>query len=230
MDNLIEKITLYDILAYAFSGFMFLLIAGYGRWESFLQTGETEGGLTIPVFLLILVSYFMGILMSELSALAICLLNAGWTRKVRERLVRAFPALEKIVLKRRGQESVGVLGSGVSEETVVNALIASKAEKSPEKIRKKGIENYVPYMYGIIQVIPEYKRIHNYASAFVLYKNLSAAVCSGCLVLFLSGRFTWREALAAGIVLVLLIIRAVRFYKKKNRYAIIWFVDKYMGR
>lgn len=230
MDNLFEKITLYDILAYAFSGFIFLLIIGYGKWKSLPGVGGAEEELALPIFCIILLSYFMGILLSELSSLAMHLLCIVLKSKVYERLRSFFYAHRIVNLRWSGSANIGVFGSGVSEETVINALIRSNVGKSPERIKEKGIENYISYMYGIIQVSPEYKRIHNYASAFVLYKNLSAAVCAGSIILFLGGRLTWREALVAGVALVLLISRTIRFNIKKIKYTIIWFVDKFIEK
>lgn len=226
MDNLFEKITLYDILAYAFSGFIFLLITGYGKWKSLPLSGGTEEEQNLPIFCIVLLSYFMGILLSELSSMVMHMCIVLKSRSY-DRFRSLLPFRGRVNYKRGKSEDIGIFGSGVPEETVIGALIKAKVEKSPERIKEKGIENYVSYMYGIIQVSPEYKRIHNYASAFVLYKNLSAAVCAGSFILFLNGRFTWREAMAAAIALMLLISRTIRFNKKKIKYTVIWFVDKF---
>ena len=227
MDNLFEKITLYDILAYAFSGFIFLLITGYGKWKSLPLPGGTEEEQKLPIFCIVLLSYFMGILLSELSSMVMRILCIVLKSRSYDRLRSLLPFRGRVNHRRGKSENIGVFGSGVPEETVIGALIKAKVEKSPERIKEKGIEKYVSYMYGIIQVSPEYKRIHNYASAFVLYKNLSAAVCAGGFILFLNGRFTWREALAAVVALVLLLRRTIRLNKKKIKYTVIWFVDTF---
>ena len=146
MDNLFEKITLYDILAYAFSGFIFLLITEYGKWKSLPLSSGTEVEQKLPIFCIVLLSYFMGILLSELSSIVMRILCIVLKSRSYDRLRSLLPFRGRVNHKKGKSENIGVIGSGVPEETVTSALIKAKVEKSPERIKEKGIENYVSYI------------------------------------------------------------------------------------
>ncbi len=96
------------------------------------------------------------------------------------------------------------------------------------------ITDYFKQMYGDIQSDPEYRRIHNYASAEVLYKNLAPAVLISAVILCIS----FPEGLwGKGIVLIsgaagmrIAWHRGKRFRCKKQDYTVCWYVEKYLGK
>lgn len=213
MGNLLEKITLYDILGYMFPGCVLLLFLFLGACSEdfFAFLNRWKENMGILSFLFILASYLCGIILSELTELAV------WIKK-----------------KIRAGKPVEWEKDASLREQVAAALIKSGYHETKEDIKTE-IENkgltrtrYMGYMYGAVQGSAEYKRIHDYASAFVLYKNLAAAFAIGTAALALSGKWDFGALAAGGVCCLLMINRSIRFYHKKNLYAVVWFLDKYL--
>lgn len=211
MGNLLERITLYDILGYALPGCVLLLLlllgidakcisAFYCKWK------DNIGAL---YFIFFLAAYLSGIILSELTDTIVAiriklkpLAAAKWEQDdcLREQVARA--------LKK----------SGYNEG----------AERIVDVIEREGMSRYMGYMYGFVQVSTEYKRIHDYASAYVLYKNLAMVFAIGTGFLFIRKGWDF-EILILGVVLtVLMVKRSIRFYHIRNKYAVVWFLNKYL--
>lgn len=208
MGNLLEKITLYDLLGYTFPGCVLLLLLFLSfptTVSSFLT--EWEEYLGIIYFIFFLTSYFSGIILSELTEMF------AW---IGRNVTTVKPAWEK-------DASLG--------EQIAKALKSSGYPESREQIcetiKNQGLGRYMGYMYGSIQVNAEYQRIHDYASAYVMYKNLGAAFIIGTVFLCRSLGWNFVVLAAGGFLSLLLINRSIRFYQKKNQYAVIWFLDKF---
>ena len=117
------------------------------------------------------------------------------------------------------------------ESLAVNALkhlgvYVTDACKISEEIQKN-----LFYIYGEIQVDSKYKRIHNYASCEVLYRNMAMSLCVlEIFVIFARNMEThykiWISLLFI-IGAILMAIRAYRFMIKKELYAVYWFIEKY---
>ena len=215
MESLLEKITLYDLLGYMFSGCILNLMILLGLYQQYSSEMEKiyedyEGGLTFAFFL---ISYLAGILLSEISEF----INT-WIKKL----------LKKV--KMSGSIG-GMEETGASEEELAAALVSSGIMERPDKIKEKinsqGWQVYMKYMYGLLQSDERYRRIHNYASIVVLCKNVSMALVSGMLFLLLYRSCSFILGTAILLSVVVLIRRGVRFKKKKDTYTIVWFIDKY---
>lgn len=211
MDNIVEKITLYDILGYLFPGciLMMMILVSYKKWteEMLEKLGDNMGMLYFAFFL---VSYLAGIAISETAAIVLAV-------------------FKKIIfaIGKRMEEKENKFG----ENELIFALKKSGIKDDDNTIRNN-IQNksknvYMKYMYGIVQSCPEYKRIHNYKSACVMYKNLAFVLLIGDIVM------CWNHAannviyVGNFVISVILIVRYYRFLKKIDDYTITWFIDKY---
>lgn len=108
-----------------------------------------------------------------------------------------------------------------------NSGAGDDISKIENNINNKSEKYYMSYMYGAIQSCPEYKRIHNYKSAQVMCKNLA-------LVLMVGGIVMWSNHIANDCIYMgsfilggLFIVRGYKFFKKTEKYTVIWFVDKF---
>lgn len=218
MDGVLEKITLYDILGYLVPGslLMMLILGGIGQEKmlSYLnQWGDYKGAL---YFTFLLISYLVGIALSEAMAWVWnCKRFMALVQKVRKCLKKENKILE-----------------GISTEQIVNALEKSgiSVDKDLVKSQADFMEHYFSYMYGIIQKSDNYKRAHNYASAYVLYKNVTGAlILGGIVVLFNNIENGWIGILCI-VMSVVFMIRGVKFQDKKNGYTVIWFVEKFTNK
>lgn len=221
MDGVLEKITLYDILGYLVPGsllMMLILVGGIGREKmlSYLESwGDYKGVL---YFAFLLLSYLVGIVLSEVMAwFWKWKLFKVLVQKIRKSLRKENKIFEMIPTE---QIVIALENSGISEDRV---SLKSQVENS-------FMERYFSYVYGIIQKCDDCKRIHNYASAYVLYKNVAGALmCGGIVVLINNIENGWIGILCI-VMSVVFVIRGVEFQDKKNGYAIIWFVEKFTSK
>lgn len=211
MDSIFEKVTLYDILGYMLPGSLIMLtivcVMVINQGTSINQLGDLMSlydklsGIFWYGFLLL--SYLCGILLSEISRMLKPAITFVWS-KVKEATKRKKqnasekPAEDRNEMDRKNYP--------VSAEAITAAL--KNAKVIADGNGEEDIEKHISYMYGVIQSDKNYKRIHNYASAEVMYKNMAFAV-------FISAGIFWH--------------RHKRFCKKKQDYAISWFVEKYSG-
>lgn len=211
MGSLLEKITLYDILGYTFPGCVLLLIL----WEtdveciaSFLDQWNDYKGAVYVIFFL--TAYLCGIILSELTDIILVIREkinpstaAEWERDsfLNEQVARA--------LKRAGYYDA--------------------QEADLDEIKKSDVSRYMGYMYGSVQKSAEYTRIHDYASAYLLYKNLAMALGIGTGALFFSKGWNFIILISGLVLTALMIKRSIRFYHIKNKYAVVWFLNKYLS-
>ena len=244
MENILEKVTLYDILGYLFPGSVFLIMLVFGMegdTKDFMERWKEQTALLNLAF--ILISYLAGVLLSEISEQiqSLCARARLRLRKVWEEKNWKILKNKKLSETRLGDRKfVRKLLEGdkatedmvaAFQDQIAMALIHSGNTETKNEIKKKlGKEDrryYNQYIYGIIQGSQDYTRIHSYASSYVMYKNIAAAVLVGSGILFLNSSIN-AGLLAVGILAgVLLIKRSYRFMRKKNQYAWIWFMEKY---
>lgn len=206
MDSIIEKVTLYDVLGYMLPGSLVMLAVGGKLYQGtevwFVESYQDLNGFVWYGF--ILLSYLCGILLSELSRM--CKRIMAWVG------------------------GKGKIERPVSNEIIIAAL--KKAEVINSGDTQIDVERYMSYMYSVVQTDQNYKRIHNYASAESMYKNLAFAVfLSAVIVSTYSGGYAWGNVvcpLAGGICAVVFWHRHQRFLVKKENYAVSWFVEKYL--
>lgn len=221
MESILERITLYDIFGYLFPGavFVIMVMAG-GMWKGILECCAVNDNKTVLYLLFVLVSYLAGILFSEMSEWAQSLLKkpVSWLRKTRigRKILKSDLQLEAT--------------AEFFQEPLVNALAKSGIGEKSEIRRKLQTEEciyYYRYIYGVIQRSQDHKRIHSYASACVMYRNLAVAILCGFIILILNHCVNVVVVAVCIAAIILLIVRSWHFKAKTNEYALIWFLEKY---
>lgn len=168
----------------------------------------------------IVMSYITGMILSEI---------ARWFSFFVQKYLVKVMCINKVVKSDsvEAKDKEGKCRSILEEKIVKKALKNSgMTESEPSQIKT---EHY-KIMYSAIQADPKYSRIHNYASAEILYKNLVFA-----LLLSMIGHFyldVQKEiSFCYGIYLISIVIlgsRWKRFSEKKRDYTILWFTEKYI--
>lgn len=209
MDSLFEKITLYDFLGYAVPGCVCLLML-LAEWilTMPLETLEHLEAFGVGLGLIfLLLGYVLGVFLSQVS------------RSVFDPLVDLWELLCKKIRPERAERNI------VDEETLKSAL--QKSGLVCGEIKGNIPDDYMTLMYGAVQVDPDYKRIHNYSSAACMYKNMAAALMADGAVWYISGYWDNSWICLCFLIAVFYWVRWRRFEKKKNDYAMVWFIEKY---
>ena len=233
MEAVIEKVTLYDILGYGFPGFFMLFILLIDFFNVIPDTTKIHvkdyGGILVVV--LIVLSHVVGVLLSEIGK-RMLILKGQIQRIPVLKGNRSIPDLatrnKKAIYFERALESV-------NKEDLKSAL--SKSGSSYDLNDERAAD----YIYSVIQVNPEFSRIHSYASAEVMSRN-SATACliGGFLALILcvfrysqwfdNGYPCWFQLLVMIVFFLcsrLMYKRSITFGEKKMLYACNWFIIKY---
>lgn len=206
MDTLLEKITLYDFIGYTIPGGVFLGILVAEIRPVFLgKMLKDYEGYALYLFLVFWVlSYVCGICLSEISRFF-------------------FDRIQALLVKKKWkQDGIEV---GLLRAALRNSGLALENEEEAELVKEN-----MAVMYSSIQSDAQYKRIHNYASAEVMYKNMSFVLLVGAIISFFcfwlcGGSVIWCLIYLA--TAVIFGIRWSRFAKKKWKYTIYWFQEKY---
>lgn len=217
--ELLQKLTLYDLLGYTLPGGIVVLdikLGGIIQWISGVNRNAEKfsAGLEITDLIIILmIGYFVGIVISEAA----------------QKIV-SFPFIMKVMLAfRKGKDNCKRVRRELEQKSWNDLCEECNVSDSQikEALQKAGLWNgdvaYVQKIYSYIQTKENYKRIHNYASMELLCKNMSIV----CLILFVSDMMRGFCSLwmtLYGISAVLFFIRWHRFRNKKNEYSLIWFV------
>lgn len=135
--------------------------------------------------------------------------------------------------RNKGQEEDSANGKFPIPDSRIQEALKNAGITDPEE-KETNIDQYMKQMYSDIQSDKEYRRIHNYASAEVMYKNLALAIpISAVLLCTYYPDCMWGK----GIVLVSGIIgmyiswmRCKRFCGKKQEYTVCWYAEKYLGQ
>lgn len=213
MENVLEKITVYDILGYLCPGCVFILMLIFNmdqkEVESFLA--QWHDNMPIVYFAFFLICYISGIMLSEISELVIVIFGKFVGRKIkRNGWFEDEYNLEQMAcaLKRSGRKE--------------------EIKEIKEKLKKSSGKYYMGYIFGSIQVCPEYKRIHDYAATYTLYKNITTSLAAGLILTRIYGSNTDRRFYWVSVLLVIIFfVRSCRFYNKKEYYTRIWFMEKF---
>lgn len=197
--ELLQKLTLYDLLGYTVPGSVLLVLWKQEDLQQLLEAGVTG------VVLFIVMGFLMGIMISEF-------------------MFRIEKVIEKIFAKRQWKKICKKYAIGVARisRALKNARILSEVSEEDK------IESYMQYytaMYADIQVDPRYSRIHNYASAAFLYRNM-ILVAVFCIIVE-AGRGLIEEAVVGAIGCICFGVRWWRFNRKEIGYAVCWFIEKY---
>lgn len=236
MGAVLEKITLYDILGYLLPGCVLMILVSYGAGQAgmSLDPGWWSDSEGFGYFVFFLISYLIGIVLSEIMRWVweVC----EWLRSV---LKQKCPETDSVIFSRimsfrkreKGKKRTDIWNEEI-EEALLKSGVKSRTDKLKDGMEKESLDKkYLKYMYGCIQGIDKYKRVHNYASAQVLYKNVAGALLIG---LFFTQYFCdvdnpWLSVVCI-IMGVVFIERSIRFEKKKCEYAVIWFLTEFNSK
>lgn len=208
--ELLEKITLYDILGYTFPGGITLYILNKYNFE---QKFSTFG-----IIIFIVMSFLVGVLISEI---------ASWF-------------FTKLFSQRKKFQNKIWKKTGLDCSVIAKALKNSGSIEDENSINDASeVSEHFINMYSDIQTDKEYSRIHNYASAGLLCKNM-AIVSFICAIQFLFDKcsvcsdicstFIDKELMKIIVSIAALIIfslRWIKFERKKISYTINWYVQKH---
>ncbi len=206
-----EKITLYDLFGYLLPGCVLNVIIGYAMHEEIYALHEKMQGdkSTLFWFGFFIFSYVEGLILSEVSGHIVRQVNK---------------------YKRNGEDKDG----GTRDKQIASALsnyLQENKKEILEKLKNKDDRNfYMAALYFDIQMDSQYNRIHNYASASTMYRNLAMALVVGMLVLGGYRILTIHLTIILSIGIIALGIRSKRFAIKKKQYALVGFIGKYSGK
>ena len=245
MEKVIEKVTLYDLLGYGFPGFfmLFILLIDFINLIPDTTINLVKDHSGIFVVALIVLSHIVGILLSE----------SGKKMHILKGLIQKLPILKRLSQKiyaLKGLSSVSGSASQNKNAIYERALEFVNKEDLKAALSKSGSsydlndERTADYIYSVIQVNPEFSRIHSYASAEVMSRNTATAcLIGGFLALVLcvfryfqlfDNGYRCRFQLLAMIVLFLcsrlMYERSATFSEKKILYACNWFILKYCNQ
>ncbi len=211
--ELLQRLTLYDLLGYTLPGAILLIVVDSGEMNRFIEEGTLSG-----LIIFIAVAYVAGIIISELASWVKAFIQKYREKCQKEKSWEKFCADNDITVKK-------------IRTAMINAHMLDKTAETAVDIEKKKVKDSVyarermQAMYADIQCDPRYSRIHNYASAVHLYKNM-AFVSFVCTIL---GIFEYNvcKSVIWGVCTIGFCVRCERFSKKKHEYTVLWFLQKY---
>lgn len=210
MDTFFERITFYDLYGYTIPGSFLILMLSSPHLSQIMGIWDQYENLAIYIFIVaVLLSFITGILISEI---------AHWLFYIiLYKLDLRFKHLQMDKLK-------------LPESRAVNALKCTGVLMDSYTISEQ-IQNNLPYIYGEIQTDSKYKRIHNYASCEILYRNMAMALSISIIFITYSSDLEAIQRIAIFLLFIISVFlmgrRSYRFMVKKESYAVYWFVEKY---
>ncbi|MCM1088548.1 MAG: hypothetical protein NC419_10350 [Muribaculaceae bacterium] len=224
--ELLQKLTLYDLLGYALPGTVLILIYG---WDDMADGILCPADGTGPAFalLLIMAGYLTGIIIAQLTSLE------SKIGKLCKKFWEKSSALCK--KKQQSQDTAqpapknadNIFDKYDIDNTILsNALINAHVIPDAASLNLKELaNNYFAAIYADIQSDDNYSRLHNYASAELLCKNM-ALVSFLCIFRLIDP--------CAPAPMILAVISALCFYarqrlfcSRKEEYCLYWFLEKY---
>lgn len=201
--EILQKITLYDLLGYAVPGTILAGIAECCYFSEHVDWKNLSGYIGYICAITILLGYVIGIAISEATD-----------------LIYTF-------LKKQG---LFKMSNAFLDYTVIAAAL-EKAGAITDRNSIKSIDDtyhYFTYMYSDIQTDKNYSRIHNYASAELTCKNMAFVVLAATIMLCVRKIIPLPILIIAGIILELLFLRRWnRQRSRKEMYTVQWFVQKH---
>lgn len=206
--DVIQKLTLYDLLGYTVPGTILIVIIGICHIDSELFVCEDfKAYIGYIAVLVIMFGYVVGIIVSEI------------TSKIFGTIYKYFTFLNK-------NSEIDNIGCDVITQALINEGVLKNNQAI---LSKENIKNYYRYMYAVIQMDSSCVRIHNYASSELVCRNLIMVLL---LSLFMLRKYR-EEWINANVVLwgiigaFFLFLRYVKQKNAKEAYMLDWFVQKY---
>lgn len=217
--ELLQKLTLYDLLGYTLPGGILVLdmkLGGIAQWISGVDKNVKDFSSRLEfsdLIIVLIVGYFVGIIVSEAAQKIVML-----------------PVIVKVIrTPGKGKDNCTKAQKNLEQKSWKD--LCRKCNVSDIQIRqalqKAGLWNgdaaYSKIIYSYIQASETYSRVHNYASMELLCKNMGLI----CLILLVSEamrKFCNLWLVVYGISAVFFLIRWHRFRDKKNQYSLMWFM------
>lgn len=199
--EVLQKLTLYDLLGYALPGCVLLFFFNSENSENL--TKMEAGG----VLLFIAFGFLTGIMISEIMRWVEMLIGKLFGKKQWNAVWNKY-----------------ALSCERMERALKKAHILGRIENAADKAV---FSKYKTAIYADIQTDSKYSRIHNYASLALLCKNMFF-VTTFCMIDGIIKNLLG-EGVFGAIGLCCFGIRWQRFNSKKIGYAICWFLEKYDG-
>lgn len=121
-----------------------------------------------------------------------------------------------------------ILNTGLVEKQELEQRLSDEGTEDPQKI-------YGNLMYALLQHDEKYKRIHNYGSGKLMYRNLCGAmIVGGIYIIYRIFRMKWFHiwVIVCGIIYILgigvLHSRYKKYCAKSQEYVRVWFAEKYL--
>lgn len=212
--ELLQKLTLYDLIGYTIPGMIFLwLCSGNGLLPELVKL-EDRGAIYWCV--MVIIGYITGIVIAEIIEIFV---------KLVEKLCG------KLCEKFKGDRSYywDYLSKvyGISEAELKSALGELKETDDGQCNGVGGIlKKYSSYIYSDVQTDEKYSRLHNYASAELLYRNMTVVFIAALVMELCKG--VHPEIIVYIIGMVCFAFRFIKFRERKMGYAACWFIQKHL--
>lgn len=206
--DLIKNLTLYDLLGYTFPGVILLEVIQFHI--------DVFGKISVDGILAGILGFVMGIVMAEFMDFIVTAVR-GIHRRIRSRnhkLPDAGP-LQKCC------ETIGITREMLTRKLVESGMLPEGMKPSFGEMEKYGKR-----IYAHIQKDAG-GRIHNYASAVLLYKNLVMVSCVMAVLGCYSRRIV--EIIVGAVCCLAFFRRYRRFDRKVQEYALSWFLEETQG-
>lgn len=199
--ELLQKLTLYDIFGYALPGCIAIGLFRYNvDWKTLMDRGFSTFLICV---IWVMLGYLVGIIITEISDMI-------WPTDKKE---------ENYLHKLCDDY-------GISLDNLVAALKKAHILEEQNNVSDFAeLEQFDSQIYSDIQIDGKYNRVHNYASAELLYKNMILV----CILSFITGIMyrIWPEIIGGIIGGFFFAKRYKKFYERKMGYVLCWFLNKY---
>ena len=210
--ELLQKLTLYDLLGYTLPGTVLLELLQWNMHGGKLKICHP----TSYWVMLIVLGFLVGTIISEATEKIIRCVKKGYTW-VREDVLHCDKEsfLGKICKE-----------CGVNEKQLAQKLtgknMLTNIDKSIDDIKFEDMEKYMSWIYALVQHDPQ-GRIHSYASGALLYKNM--ILVSAVALVYGTAIRSIPEIVTAIIGIVAFSMRYSKFNRKKYGYSLCWFLS-----
>lgn len=208
--ELLQKLTLYDLLGYTIPGTLAVWL--YACDGDLMMMNEFSLG---TLGLLVIMGYVTGAMITEIAE------RFEWA-------IEQFITKHDTLNNKAHQKFWGDICKNykISGDMVKRALekanITSYDQSAAADVL---VKEYKTYMYSAIQSDPDYDRLDTYASAELLYKNMTLVTFYAACMYFFNQMNT--AGIMALFGMAFFAIRRVHFAERSRGYTICWFIQKY---